>query len=635
MEQIFGKSGLLAQTLPEFEWRPQQLAMSEAVMATLREGGSLLVEAGTGTGKTLAYLVPAILSGKKVVISTGTKNLQEQIFFKDIPLLKEILPHHFSACYMKGRNNYLCLRKFKRVREQLAFDVREGNGPSFQEIERWALKTKTGDRAELASMPDEYPLWLEICSTSESCAGQKCENLSACFIARMKQEAAESDLIIVNHHLLFADLALKDSSPYGEVIPRYSAVILDEAHMIEDIATQYFGISISNYKVDELIRDLMKELATLKANPSSLLKTLDQLSQRANRFFRTFGNGEGKFRLTKEKGATFQEEGFKLVDLLALLKVQIENLDPSSEEIIACIRRAWEMVTNLSFIVEMENPTYVYWYELRGRGVFLQASPIDVSKELREKLFLKSRSVVLTSATLSAGGSFSYTKARLGIDETEELILESPFDYQSQALLYLPKSMPDPRSPHFAEAAASEIEKILKKTEGRAFVLFTSYRMMNQVYSLLKNRLSFPLFKQGDTPKSYLLTEFRETPHAVLFATSSFWQGVDVQGEALSCVIIDKLPFASPEDPITEARIEYIEKEEGNPFFDYQVPSAIIALKQGLGRLIRNRKDRGIFSILDSRILSKSYGKLFLESLPDCPISQKLDDIERILPPPA
>ena len=650
-------SGRLAESLPAFEVRPAQREMAQAVARTMDEGGVLLVEAGTGTGKTLAYLVPAILSGRRVLLSTGTKNLQEQIYFKDLPILRDALGLSFTATYMKGRGNYLCLHRFESFR---ASAEGAGNVRLFGEsaaqvflpiIEKWAAKTESGDRAEIHDLPEDLPFWSEIAASSENCVGTECPRYQDCFVTKMRQRAADSDLVVVNHHLLCADAAVRQSA-YGEVIPECQVAIVDEAHQLEDVATQYFGVSVSNYRLDELVRDGERLIASAAtgAGAKDLQHVLDRLSARSRDFFAGLvvgrGTTENRVRITSDALQPVYEEGLLLVGALdnleataALIKVERPAADPdrkpgdsSPQDPLSLSRRAGEIRDNLRFVMKAGDPEYVYFLETRGRGTFLRAAPIDVSTIVRDLLFDRMHASVLTSATLTVDGGFDYIRGRLGLDRSggaRFLKLPSEFDYARQAILYLPRKMPDPRSAEFTAAAAREVIGILEKTQGRAFVLFTSYASMRAVQALAEMELSFPVLAQGSAPRSALLQQFRTTPNAVLFATSSFWQGVDVMGEALSCVIIDKLPFASPGDPITAARIEAVANRGGQPFGDYQVPLAILALLQGLGRLIRHRDDRGVLAVLDPRLQTMGYGRRFLASLPPAAVTRDLDAIGR------
>jgi ATP-dependent DNA helicase DinG len=650
-------SGRLAQSLSAFEARPAQRGMADAVAATFEDGGVLLVEAGTGTGKTLAYLIPAILSGQRVLLSTGTKNLQEQIYFKDLPILREALGVPFTATYMKGRGNYLCLHRLESFRASAAGagDVRLFGESAVQVflpiIERWAADTETGDRAEIEDLPEDLPFWGEIAATSENCVGTECPRYQECFVTRMRQRAAESDLIVVNHHLLCADAAVRQSA-YGEVIPECHYAIVDEAHQLEDVATQYFGISVSNYRFDELVRDGQRLIASGGAGPSAdeLRSVIDRVSERAARFFAALaqsgparGGAETRLRITSGALEPVYEDGALLMGTLdsleataALIKLppnsERQPGEPAPQDPLSLSRRAAEARDQLRFVMKADDPEFVYFLESRGRGLFLRAAPIDVSTIVRELLFDRMQATVLTSATLTVEGRFDYIRGRLGLERASaarSLQLPSEFDYASQAILYLPRRMPDPRSADFTAAAAREVIGILERTEGRAFVLFTSYASMRAVQAIAEMELRYPILAQGTAPRSALLQQFRTTPNAVLFATSSFWQGVDVMGDALSCVIIDKLPFTSPGDPITAARIEAVASRGGQPFADYQVPLAILSLLQGLGRLIRHRDDRGVLAILDPRLQTMGYGRRFLASLPPAVVTRDLNEIER------
>jgi ATP-dependent DNA helicase DinG len=637
--EVFAAGGPLARALPGFEAREGQLQMAAAVADAFSDGGVLLAEAGTGTGKTLAYLIPAILSGKRVLVSTGTKNLQEQIYFKDLPLLREVLPVDFSATYMKGRSNYLCLHRFGEFRD-LGMPSRD-EAHYVRLIDEWRKGTPTGDRAELDDLPEDLPFWKDISASQENCIGSECPEFQECFVTRMRQRAAESDVVIVNHHLLCADAAVRQNA-YGEVIPSCGYAILDEAHQLEDVATQYFGISVSNYRLDDLARDVDKAVgARLIADAEradAVRETVDRLRDRTRRFFgalqmirfdgASFG-AESRVRIRAAHLEPLLEEGASLGNILSVLESDLALTEKPPEDVLALARRAAEVRSHVDFLLRADDQTYVYFLEVRGRGVFLRAAPIDVSDIIRELLLDEMNATVLTSATLTVDGGFEYVKGRLGIRNAAEVKLASEFDYTRQAILYLPRRMPDPRSREFGRAAAREVVEILKRTEGRAFVLFTSYANLREVQAIAANELHYPLLVQGDAPRSALLREFKLTPNAVLLATSSFWQGVDVVGDALSCVIIDKIPFASPGDPITAARIEAITAEGRSAFGEYQIPLAILTLQQGLGRLIRHRQDRGVLAILDPRLKTMGYGRRFLAALPDAPVTYQIDDIQQ------
>jgi ATP-dependent DNA helicase DinG len=655
---VFADDGPLARTVHDYEPREGQRAMADAVADVIERGGTLIAEAGTGTGKTLAYLVPAILSGQRVLVSTGTKNLQEQIFFKDIPVLREALGKPFSATLMKGRSNYLCLHRFETYRDGVEGNtsaggrlIESGDRVVLPIINTWVKTTATGDRAELRELPEDLPLWKDIAADAETCLGAECPRYGDCFVTLMRQRAAESDVVIVNHHLLCADAQLRKSA-YGEVIPACATLVIDEAHQLEDVATQYFGIAVSNYRVEDLLRDVDHELGSVgrgftPRQSDEIAQSLSRAAERSRTFFSALSMGrmeaaESKARYTSDSFADDFEDGAMLAGALEGLEATLvlagrkappytpgetsENVD---EMIASLARRARELREDLTFLIRASDTDFVYYVETRGKGLFLRASPIDVSRLAKEVLFDRMRTTVLTSATLAVDGSFEYVKSRLGVRDTIGLRVESEFDYARQALLYLPRRVPPPKSPAFSAAAAREVIEILKRTRGRAFVLFTSYAVLRAVRQFVEMALPFPILVQGTAPRSTLIEQFRSTPNAVLLATSSFWQGVDVVGEALSCVIIDKLPFASPGDPVTAARIEAITSGGGDAFATYQVPLAILALQQGLGRLIRHRTDRGVLAILDPRLRTMGYGRRFLDSLPPAPVTHDLGAVER------
>jgi ATP-dependent DNA helicase DinG len=661
LHQFFAPGGVLSRTHPAYEFRRGQLQMAQAVEQALAEKRHLIVEAGTGTGKTLAYLMPAIRSGKRVIISTGTKNLQEQLFYKDVPFLERALANglpasgsRLSVCYMKGRNNYLCRKKLYELTDQPVLS-------GLQEIEQyraiaaWEKTTGTGDRAELAELPEASLLWHKLDARADACIGQKCSEWERCFITEMRRKAMDSDIIIVNHHLFFADLAIKlqaDGAPDAGVLPEAAAVVFDEAHELENVAGSYFGISVSNLRMEELARDVESSMQHYRMLSASLSGALGSLRERSQFFFALLPPGDGRFAFDTRR-EFLEENGDEFVALnqaLTRLAGELEGLPQKPEEVFNFVRRAQEIQVQLGFALESEDRNTVFWIERRGGGrfgprdggnkvaetssrgrqnVFLQATPIDVGPILRECLWSKLDCAVLASATLAVGGGFEYIRQRLGLEHARESVLPSHFDYESQALLYVPPDLPDPRTPQFTARASERIRKLLEITRGRAFVLFTSYAQMNDIHQRLLGEVEFPLLRQGDAPKSALLEEFRLTPNAVLLATSSFWQGVDVQGEQLSCVIIDRLPFAVPSDPVVAARVKAIDADGGNAFFQYQVPAAVITLKQGFGRLIRSLHDRGLLVLLDNRILKKQYGRVFIESLPNYKKTTEMSVVEK------
>ncbi|HXM69307.1 MAG TPA: ATP-dependent DNA helicase [Candidatus Acidoferrum sp.] len=649
--QFFSPGGVLARTHPAYEFRRGQLQMAQAVEQALEEKRHLIIEAGTGTGKTLAYLLPVIRSGKRVIISTGTKNLQEQLFYKDIPFLEQALfgeaasGSRLSVCYMKGRNNYLCRKKLYDLTDQPVLSGLE-EIEQYRAISAWEKTTSTGDRAELAELPEASALWHKLDARADACIGQKCSEWERCFVTEMRRRGMESDIVIVNHHLFFADLAIKlqaEGAPDAGILPEAAAVIFDEAHELEDVAGNYFGISVSNLRVEDLARDVESSMQHNRMMSASLSGALGSLRERAQFFFSLLPPGEGRFSFDTRREFLEEngEEFLAFNQALTRLAGELEALPQKPEEVFNFVRRTQELQVHLSFAMESSDRNTVFWIERRGgrgrsnspqrqreaektrenfqgrQNVFVQATPIDVGPILRECLWSKLECAVLTSATLAVGGGFEYIRQRLGVEHARESVLPSHFDYESQALFYVPPDLPDARTPQFTAKAADRIRKLLEITRGRAFVLFTSYAQMNDVYQRLLGTLEFPMLRQGDAPKSALLEEFRLTPNAVLFATSSFWQGVDVQGEQLSCVIIDRLPFAVPSDPVVAARVKAIDADGGNAFFQYQVPAAVITLKQGFGRLIRSLHDRGLLVLLDNRILKKQYGRVFIESLPN------------------
>jgi ATP-dependent DNA helicase DinG len=629
--------------------------MAKAVERALSERRHLIVEAGTGTGKTLAYLLPALRTGQRVIISTGTKALQDQLFFRDVPFLETLLGE-LRVCYMKGRANYLCRRKLFALRDQPILSGLDEIG-EYRQIAEWERITETGDRAELSALPESSALWHKLDARTDACLGSTCPDYRRCFITEMRRRALESDLIIVNHHLFFADTAVRlaaASAPDAGILPESAAVIFDEAHQLEEVASQYFGRSLSNLRFEDLARDA-DVLLRGKSGYLEIVTLIQQLRERARLFFSSLPvSGDGRHPFT-DRQEFLESSGDLYHGVSATLKILEAELDRVSdaEEAPGLQARAAAMRADLEFMLESNASNMVFWIERRGHGAgaanpsesdtsarsarhprsgarttFLQATPIDVSELLHELVFDRIPTAVLTSATLTVQGGFEHLRRRLGLTDCRELVVPSHFRYDRQALLYLPPNMPDPRAEGFVDAASSTIERILSITRGRAFCLFTSYAQMRALYERLLPVLDFPILLHGTAPRKALLEEFRSTPNAVLFGTSSFWQGVDVQGEALSCVIIDRLPFAVPSDPVVQARMKAIEESGGRPFFDYQVPEAVLSLKQGFGRLIRSLEDRGVLVLLDPRVRTQRYGQIFLQSLPPYRITHTITDVE-------
>ncbi|MBN1210022.1 MAG: ATP-dependent DNA helicase [Myxococcaceae bacterium] len=637
VDSLLGPGGALQAALPAYEHRPEQLQMGRAVERAFTERSYLLAEAGTGTGKTLAYLVPALLSGRRVVVSTATKTLQDQIFFKDLPLLKEQMGLEFEAAYLKGRGNYLCLQRFNAFSRDPTFGSRE-EVRHWPQIQTWATRTETGDRAEL-ELPENFSAWPRLSATADTCLGSKCPLYEQCFVTRMRREAEQADLLVVNHHLFFADLSLRGTGRRNEgVLPLYEAVIFDEAHALEDAASGYFGCSVSNHRLEELSRDAVASLPETDSRHPTLRALAARVRTHAEVFFtqapRVLGlaGAEGGVALKADRMAMLANPLEQVRQGLAALSSFTAN--EREPELLAISRRGDEMAEELTFLEKAESTDHVYWAEARGRGVFLRASPIDVAKELRSRLYGGVDTVVFTSATLAAEGRFDYFAKRMGlyddegvpVAEVRTMAVRSPFDFERQAALYLPTHLPDPAAPGFIEAVAEEILRLCEVSGGRAFVLFTSLRNMDRAFELTKSRLPYQVLKQGERPKQQLLEAFREMP-SVLFAAHSFWEGVDVPGEALSLLIIDRLPFASPGDPLVAARIRQIQARGEEAFEQYQLPQATLALRQGFGRLIRTQKDRGAVALLDRRIVTKPYGRAFLESLPP---AQRVEDLDAL-----
>ncbi|MCF8057596.1 MAG: ATP-dependent DNA helicase [Desulfocapsa sp.] len=647
MKEIFAEGGKLSTGLKTFEARDGQQQMAEAVAETLAEGSErdddrasvLLVEAETGIGKTLAYLVPALLSGQRVVISTATINLQDQILKKEIPLLERVLGMDIPALCMKGRQNYLCHYRWFQHRSNPQFSLVSNREE--EKIEKWLAKTRSGDRAELSWLADRSPLWPRISAQSSQCLGSDCPELSLCFVNRLRKQAGSARLLVVNHHLFFSDLALRQAG-FGEILPRYQSVIFDEAHHLENVATNFFGKHFSHYQLLDLLGDLERQAETelSPADFDSLLGYGRGLKQRLEHFVALFPAQRGRYPLAPllEKSDGLQEAVDTLANGLEQLGKRCTKLAMHGEIWNLFAERIAELhqsLLHIAGIEQVESGYFVHWYERRERTVSLSATPVKIAEELEKCLYSSVESCIMTSATLTTGGDFKYMRERLGINETcKTLCLQSPFDYKGRTLLYVPEQgFPEANAAGYADTLSNRIYELLKISRGRALVLFTSLRAMDMVADFLESRLSYPVLVQGTASRHALLDQFRETTDSVLLAVASFWEGVDVSGDSLSCVLIDKLPFEVPSDPVIQARMKAIEEEGGKPFFQFQVPRAILTLRQGVGRLMRSTSDRGVIGIMDIRLYSKGYGRMFRASLPPSPVVRTLEEVEEFFQP--
>ncbi len=614
LSDVFGPRGALAERLPGFAYRAQQQAMAERIARVLEAGQTLICEAGTGTGKTFAYLVPALLSGRKVLISTGTKNLQDQLFHRDLPLVREALSVPVRAALLKGRSNYLCRHRLSlSLADPASWDP--DTRRLLRQVQDWSKATRRGDIAEL-TIPEDAPVWPAVTSTSDNCLGQTCPDWQVCHLVAARREAQAADVVVVNHHLFCADLALKDEG-FGEILPGADCFILDEAHQLPEVASSFFGTAVSGRQLLDLARDTELEYQREAGDVPELPERAAGLRRAAQELRLRLGETSRRgpwFELVADPAVISALDS--LSRRLRALAEGLRALEGRGKGLDACLLRAGDLAARLALLTAEESPEQVRWYETQGRGFRLHQTPLQVADVFREQFARTRAAWVFTSATLAVGEGFGHFAGQLGIDSTISERWDSPFDYSSQALWFVPRGMPDPSDQAYNERVLDLVCELVGYSRGRAFVLFTSYRALREVAAGLEGRIDYPVLIQGTAPRAELLERFRELGDAVLLGTSSFWEGVDVRGEALSCVIIDRLPFASPGDPVLAARIEALRRQGGNPFRDFQLPQAVIALKQGAGRLIRGSEDRGVLVVCDPRLLGRSYGHTFLASLP-------------------
>jgi len=625
---LLGQDGPIAACLPGFIPRQQQQTMARTIATALNERQVLVTEAGTGTGKTLAYLVPTLLSGKKIIISTATKTLQEQLFQRDIPLVRSALSLSLPYAMLKGRSNYLCPYRLL-LAEQTGVAQSPRYAKDFHRIKSWAQRTHSGDIGEIDNVAENSSVWYQVTSTTDNCLGQECPEISNCHVLKARRRAQEAELLIINHHLLFSDMMLKEEG-FGELLPSADGFILDEAHQLPEIAGRFFGTAISGHQFSELARDVVKEFHLVARDTPALADAAAEL-EKLTRDFRLALGGAGQRAAwqTVCPSASVQEQLASLQERLQQLQTVLKDSAVRGKGLENCWQRSMNLEAGLRRFSTVEDGEEIRWYETSKRSFVLHATPMDIATTFRDCMARYRSAWVFTSATLAVGEHFEHFTNRLGIVDAVTARWESPFDYRRNALLYLPEALPQPATEDYTRAVVEAVVPVLKASRGRAFLLFTSHRALQQAAVLLARLLEYPLLVQGQAPRSELLQQFRSLQHAVLLGAGSFWEGVDVRGPKLSCVIIDKLPFASPDDPVFQARAAALRQQGGNPFSSFQLPAAVISLKQGVGRLIRDVHDRGVLVLCDPRLLSRSYGKVFLNNLPEMNNTHSMDDVAR------
>ncbi|MBF0187344.1 MAG: ATP-dependent DNA helicase [Magnetococcales bacterium] len=638
IERLFGEESSLASRLRGYEVRPSQYRMAERVLAAAHAEETILVEAGTGTGKTLSYMLPLLETDVPFIVSTATRTLQDQIHAKDLPLLRSVVSRPFNAAVLKGRNNYLCRHKFGLYKHQ-SYLVNYRDQRHFAILQEWANTTTTGDRDEVDELPEHLEMWHQVSTHGDDCLGQSCPDFETCYLYLARNRARNADLVVVNHHLFFADLSLKEEG-FGEILPPHKVVVFDEAHRLPEVATLHFGLELSNYQLRELASDALREWQEVGIEDPRILASMEKLEESGFLLRSAFYQGNSRDTLTESSlnGAP----GRALIQVEAALHGFREIVEPHlqrSAGLAACGRRAETMLTTSGILRSLEDPERVYWYETRGKGVFLQASPLETGPLFQEALYPRLRSTIFTSATLTtsqSSGGFSYTLGLLGCDPESTVCDQLPqeFDFSNNTLLYVPNEIVEPDDSQFPEQCAREIEALIRASSGRALCLFTSHRMMGLVFERLDGKVPFPLLCQGERPKRSLLERFQEVSESVLFGVGAFWEGVDVPGDALSMVIVDRLPFPSPGDPLVSARTRLLESRGQRAFPKLFLPQAILTLKQGLGRLIRRKDDRGVMVVLDRRLADRPYGRRFLNGLPPVPVTRNLNDVAHFFETP-
>ncbi len=624
---VLGDHGPFADAIDGFRPRQSQMEMADAVAAALESESILVAEAGTGTGKTYAYLVPALLSGERIIISTGTKNLQDQLYHRDLPVVRKLLGVSSVTALLKGRSNYLCLHRLALAEDQGRFYSRQESA-KFVKIRRWASETSSGDISEMSDVEEGDLLWLRVTSTADNCLGQECPEWDDCHVVNARRRAQEADLVVVNHHLFFADMALRDEG-FGELLPGANTVIFDEAHQLAETATSFFGQRISHRQLQELAEDTIAEYLTDAPDHKPLQQCADDLKKAVADFRFVMGDRVGRYpwsQLSTRPG--FHEEAEILQQAIRQIALELEKVADRGKGLEGCAQRGKELLDSFISLTGVATAGQIHWMELRKSGFSIHHTPLEISDTFQEHMSSRNCGWIFTSATLTVGGSFDHFLREFGIDEADTFHWESPFDFQNQSLFFHPQGLPQPNIPDYGEKVMEAVLPIIEASQGRTFLLFTSHRALRHAAEYLRERdIEFPLLVQGEAPRSRLLDRFRRLGNALLLGASSFWEGVDVRGEALSCVIIDKFPFASPGDPVLQAKIEAINSDGRNAFMELQLPRAVIALRQGAGRLIRDVDDRGVFVVCDPRLLKKSYGRTFLNSLPDMARTRDIEDV--------